>query len=179
MSLTSSGLCATPTLTSSSCASVSWVPPPSRTSVRNGCQRFGATVLKPPSSSWGHSRTSEKTSKSSSSWTNAKRSRYLRRRPGCVPRRSKPPPTLSAQPWLRRTSKRSSMQPLWPAFSTRTPSSSQRSPRAGLPTRWRPCPSPGGRSTAVSYDADGDPSGLCSDKTHTRGYISWRDSLTV
>lgn len=159
MSSTNSGLFATPTRTSFFCASVWWAPPPSRTSVRSGCQRFDATVPKPPSSSWGLSRISEKTSRSSSSWTNAKRSQCPKRRPSCVPRKSKLPLTLSVQPWLRKTSRRSLMLPSSQVSSTRTLSSSQRSPKAGLQTKWKTSPSPGGKSTAVSYDAGRAPDG--------------------
>lgn len=157
MSLTSSGLSATPTRTSSFCASVLWALPPSRTSVRNGCRRFDATVPKPLSSWLELSQIWEKMSKSSLSWTNAKKSPCLKRRLSCVPRKSKPPPTLSARPWLRKTSKRSLTRPLSLAFNTQTPSSSQRSPKAGLQTKWKTSPSPGGRRTAASYDAGKKP----------------------
>lgn len=153
MNLTSLDLSATPTRTSFCSASVLWAPHLSRMSVRSGCQRFEVTVPKRPLSLLELNRISEKMLRCSLSWINAKRNQCLKRQLNYVQRRSKLPPILNAQPWLKKTSRKSLTQPLSLAFSMWILSSSQRNPKAGLLTKWRIFPSLGGRSTAALCDA--------------------------
>lgn len=102
-SLMNSGLCRTPTPTSSSCASAWSTPPPFTTSPRSGSRRSAPATPPRPSSWWAPSRTSCWTSTSSSTWTDPTSSLFWAPGRGAWRRRSGPPTTSSARRSRRRT----------------------------------------------------------------------------
>lgn len=92
MSLISCVLCATPVQMCSCCASALSVPPPSRTFRRNGSRRSGDMHPLYPSSSLGHSVTSEKMSRWNIYWCreNVKKLQYARQSDAFILTKFKP-----------------------------------------------------------------------------------------
>lgn len=110
-SLMSSGLCLTPTPTSSSSASAWSTPPHFTTSPRSGFQRSGLITHPLPSSWLGLSQTFYWTWMSSSTWTGQMSNRFLAPGHRAWRTRSEPQTILSAPRSHRRTWRRRSMRP--------------------------------------------------------------------
>lgn len=97
---------ATRGLTSSSCASASSAPLPSRTSVKNGCRRSDAVVRSHLCCWWAPSATYGKTSRSSSNWHGAESNPSWKRTPAPWRTKQERQPTQNAPLSHRKTLRR-------------------------------------------------------------------------
>lgn len=117
-SLSASVHSATVTLTSS-CSATAWsFHPPLGAWQTAGPLRFIACVQAFPSSSWAPSATCGRTSRCWSDSQTARRNQWAETMPVCAPGASAPWRLLNAQRWRKRTWRKCSTAPSWPACST-------------------------------------------------------------
>ncbi len=104
----------------SSCSATAWFfHPPSGAWRHAGPLRSIASVRAFPSSSWAPRATCGRTSRCWSDSRTSRRNRWAETTPACAPGASAPSRLLNAPRWRRRTWRRCSTAPSWPACGTR------------------------------------------------------------